>query len=325
MPRAVVFNGVEDVVVQEVPRGEIGRRDVVLRVEMCGVCGSDVSTYFSGAYVQPGQVMGHEFVGTVMSAGPEAGFEVGTRAIVRPMRSCGTCWYCRRGDIHLCAGTGDLSLSFGRPGGYAEEVHVPECTPGVDIFPIPDDCPPRDALWAEPLAVALRAVSMVAPVAGQRVAVVGAGSVGLCLTAAAAASGARVIVAEPRAVRREMALASGAASAVAAVPNVGDVDLVLESSGSASAVADACACIIPGGSIVLVGVTSQTLPEVADLDVQGSFGYRAEDFARAVELIVSGTVSLGHAVSHVFDLDSFAQAMHTVNENHEAGKVVIEP
>lgn len=325
MPRSVVFNGVEDVAVQEFPRGDVGPRDVTLHIDMCGVCGSDVSTYYSGAYVRPGQVMGHEFVGTVTSAGPDSGLDMGARAIVRPMRSCGTCWYCRRGDIHLCAGTGDLSLSFGRPGGFAEEVLVPDCTPGVDIFQIPDECPPREAMWAEPLAVALRAVSMAPPVAGQRVAVVGAGSVGLCLTAAAAASGARVVVAEPRAVRREMALASGAVSAVAAVRDLGDVDLVLDSSGSADAIADACVRVIPGGSIVLVGVTGQALPDVGDLDVQGSFGYRADDFARAVELIVSGTVSLGHAVSHVFDLDSFAEAMLTVKENHEAGKVVIVP
>jgi 2-desacetyl-2-hydroxyethyl bacteriochlorophyllide A dehydrogenase len=325
MPRAVVFNGVEDVSVQEFPRRDVGPRDVVLRIDMCGVCGSDVSTYYSGAYVRPGQVMGHEFVGTVTSAGSDSGLDVGTRAIVRPMRSCGACWYCRRGDIHLCSATGELSLSFGRPGGYAEEVHVPDCTPGVDVFRIPDDCPTRDALWAEPLAVALRAVSMAAPLAGLRVAVVGAGSLGLCLTAAAAASGAHVLVAEPRAVRREMALKSGASSGVADARDVGEVDLVLDSSGSAGAIADACRRITPGGSIVLVGVTSQVLPELPNVDAQGSFGYRAEDFARAVELIVSGAVSLGHAVSHVFDLDSFTEAMVTVKENHEAGKVVIVP
>lgn len=320
--------GRAEVVAQE--PADLGAADARLRVEACGVCGSDLTSYRTGAYVAPGQVMGHEFVGQVVEAGAEADVAVGDRLVVRPMRACGTCWYCRRGDIHLCSGTAKLSLSFGLPGGYAEVVHLPAPELGVDVFALPDDVPASDAIWTEPLAVATHAVAVAGPLLGSSVLVLGAGSVGLCLIVAARLAGATVRVVEPRATRRQIALSLGAEEAVGGLADltgsgVATIDVVLDSTGLPIALEPVLAQLPAGAHAVLVGVTAADLSIPAGREVRGSFGYDETDFARAAALIVSGRARLGAAVTHAFDLHSFDTAMTVAASDPDVGKVVITP
>lgn len=327
MSVSVVFQGPGRVDLDERPVPEPGPTDAVIAVEGCGVCGSDLASYREGAYVLPGQVMGHEFVGVVVAAGEECRVSVGDRLVVRPMRSCGRCWYCRRGDIHLCSGTAELSLSFGLPGGYAAHVHVPDPDPGVDVFVLPAATEVRDAIWVEPLAVALHAVRLAGPVAGRRVLVVGAGSIGLCLLTAARLSGATTVVVEPREVRRDLAAALGADAVLADAAELapGSVDVVLDSTGVPAALQAAVGATLPGASVVLVGVTHHDVELPADRWVRGSFGYQEADFAASAELVATGRARLGRAVTHEFSLTSFDEAMTVAASDPRAGKVVIRP
>ena len=326
MSLAAVFRGPRDVEVTEQQLPSVGDRDALLAVEGCGVCGSDVASFRDGAYVRPGQVMGHEFVGRVVEAGSQARVGVGDRLIVRPMRSCLGCWYCHRGDIHLCSGTAELSLSFGLPGGYAQQVLVPGPRPGVDVFRLGPEVPLVDAIWTEPLAVALHALTLAGPVAGRRVLVVGAGSVGLCLLTAARLSGATTTVVEPRASRRAIARTLGADAVADDVSRIDDhVDVVLDSSGVPEAVAAAATVTRPGSVLVLVGVTHRDLAVPPARRVRGSFGYQEDDFAAAVELVTHGRTALGVAVTHQYPLQSFVDAMDVASSDPEAGKVVIKP
>jgi 2-desacetyl-2-hydroxyethyl bacteriochlorophyllide A dehydrogenase len=327
MSRFAVFEAPGTIEVVERATHELGPLDALIDVEACGICGSDVTSYRSGAYVAPGQVMGHEFVGRVVETGSQARVSVGARLVVRPMRSCTRCWYCRRGDIHLCSGTAELSLSYGLPGGYAQRVYLPSPTPGVDVFALAPETDALDALWTEPLAVALHAVGLAGPVAGRRVLVVGAGSVGLCLLTAARVSGATTYVVEPREVRRELARSLGADHVLADAGDVpsGVIDVVLDSSGVPEALAAAVRTTEPGAVLVLVGVTHRDLDLPADRLVRGSFGYQADDFAAAAALVDSGRASLGGAVTHEFDLSSFDDAMAVASSDPKAGKVVIRP
>ncbi len=327
MSVSVVFQGPGRVDLDERPVPTPGPTDAVIAVEGCGVCGSDLTSYRDGAYVAPGQVMGHEFVGAVVAAGERCRVAVGDRIVVRPMRSCGRCWYCRRGDIHLCSGTAELSLSFGRPGGYAAHVHVPDPNPGVDVFVLPAATDVRDAIWVEPLAVALHAVRLAGPVAGRRVLVVGAGSIGLCLLTAARLAGATTVVVEPRAVRRDLAAELGADVVLADADELaaGSVDVVLDATGIPAALHATLGATLPGGSVVLVGVTHRDLDLPADRWVRGSFGYQEDDFAAAAELVATGRASLGRAVTHEFPLTSFDEAMEVAASDPRAGKVVLRP
>ena len=327
MSVSVVFQGPGRVDLDERPVPTPGPTDAVIAVEGCGVCGSDLTSYRDGAYVAPGQVMGHEFVGAVVAAGERCRVAVGDRIVVRPMRSCGRCWYCRRGDIHLCSGTAELSLSFGRPGGYAAHVHVPDPNPGVDVFVLPAATDVRDAIWVEPLAVALHAVRLAGPVAGRRVLVVGAGSIGLCLLTAARLAGATTVVVEPRAVRRDLAAELGADVVLADADELaaGSVDVVLDATGIPAALHATLGATLPGGSVVLVGVTHRDLDLPADRWVRGSFGYQEDDFAAAAELVATGRARLGRAVTHEFPLTSFDEAMEVAASDPRAGKVVLRP
>jgi 2-desacetyl-2-hydroxyethyl bacteriochlorophyllide A dehydrogenase len=326
MSLAAVFRGPGDVEVTEQQLPALGNEDALLAVEGCGVCGSDVASYRDGAYVRPGQVMGHEFVGRVVDAGPSARVAVGERLVVRPMRSCLRCWYCRRGDIHLCAGTAELSLSFGLPGGYAQHVFLPHPQPGVDVFRLSPGIALADAIWTEPLAVALHAIKVAGPVVGRRVLVVGAGSVGLCLLTAARSCGATTVVLEPRAGRRAMARELGADSVIADIEEIdGPVTTVFDSSGVPGAVVAAATVTSPGATLVLVGVTHGDLAVPSARRVRGSFGYQEDDFTAAFELISSGRAALGAAVTHEYTLPSFDEAMTVASSDPEAAKVVITP
>lgn len=327
MSASAVFRGPGQVDLEERPVPDPGPADAVIAVEGCGVCGSDLTSYRDGAYVSPGQVMGHEFVGTVVAAGKRCRVVVGDRLVVRPMRSCGRCWYCRRGDIHLCSGTAELSLSFGLPGGYAGHVLVPDPHPGVDVFVLPATTDVRDAIWVEPLAVAVHAVRLAGPVAGRRVLVVGAGSIGLCLLTAARLSGATTVVVEPRDVRRDLAAALGADVVLADAGELaaGGVDVVLDSTGVPAALQAALGATAAGASVVLVGVTHREVDLPADRWVRGSFGYQEDDFAAAAELVATGRARLGRAVTHEFPLTSFDKAMSVAASDPRAGKVMVRP
>ena len=327
MSRAAVFDGPGRVRIAEQTAELTSPRDAVLAIEACGICGSDVTSFHTGAYVSAGQVMGHEFLGRVVSAGPEAAVRVGDRLAVRPMRSCGSCWYCCRGDIHLCSATARLSMSFGLPGGYADHVLVPEPEPGVNVFPLPEDVDALDALWVEPLAVALRAIERAGQVVGRRVLIIGAGSLGLCLLTAARLAGATTYVLEPRETRRRLAADLGAERTAADVDALGieQVDVVLDTSGVPVALGPVIGLTDPGTPIVLVGVTHADLDVPAGLAVRGSFGYREADFTAAAAPVASGRVALHVAVTHEFDLQDFVEAMEVAATDPEAGKVVIRP
>lgn len=327
MPRSVVYRGVEHLEVVDHARPVLGDDDVRLAVDACGVCGSDVTSYFKGLYVQPGQVMGHEAVGTVLEAGTGARqrWAPGTRVMVRPLCTCGTCRYCRHAEQHLCGRSAELSLAYGLPGAYAEELVAYGAT-GADLLVALDrETRVEDAVWAEPLSVSLHALDRACLAVGQEIAVIGAGSVGLSLTAAAAAGGIGVHVVEPRPVRRRLALEAGADDAVEPGALDARFDVVLDTSGVASGADEAYRLLHPGGRLVLIGVSEVDVPLHPGVSVLGAFGYRPDDFVRSAALINRGAVRLGDLVTHRFGLDAVGEAIATTMQDPTAGKVTVVP
>ena len=327
MGASAVLVAHQRIAVQDVPAAPPGPAEVRLAVAACGVCGSDVTSYATGRYVQPGQVMGHEIVGRVVELGEDVagGLRVGDRVMVQPVRSCGGCWYCRRGDVHLCGRTAELSIAYGLPGGYAQELTIPGAdVPGV-LVRVADDVADEDAIWAEPVAVALHALGRAGVAAGAEVGIIGAGSIGLALVAAATATGAVATVVEPRPQRRAMALATGAVEAHPAPVGNARFDVVLDSSGVPPGIASGFRMLRPSGTLVLVGVTDAEVPAAPDVHVRGAFGYRPGEFERSTALINRGVVRLGRAVTHRFGLDRIVEAFDAVRHDPTAGKVAIVP
>lgn len=323
--RGVVFHGPHDVRVEDLELPAVGTADVLLEIEACGVCGSDLASYADGHYVRPGQVMGHEMSALVVDSGAELDLPAGQRVAVRPMRSCGTCAYCTAGDTHLCGATVGPSLGYGAQGAFAERLHLRDVVVGADVIPVPESVDPFDLLWAEPLAVALHAVGLAGPGLG-RVLVTGAGAVGLSVAAAALAGDVVVDVVEPVAQRRAAAESIGATAYAPGELSGVAYDALLDASGSRRAVEAVLPQLHPTAPVVLVGLNDAPVPTgLGAHRLTGAFGYRDADFARSVELIVGGRIRLAHLVTHRFGLDEAERALTAPRPQDNVVKAAIVP
>jgi len=323
--RGVVFHGPRDVRVEDLELPPVGAADVLLAVEACGVCGSDLASFADGHYVAPGQVMGHEMSAVVLEAGAAVGLPVGQRVAVRPMRSCGVCDYCAAGDTHLCGATVGPSLGYGSQGGFAERLLMTDVAVGRDVVPVPDHVDPFDLLWAEPLAVALHAVGL-AGSGVRRLLVTGAGAVGLCVAAGALADGMAVDVVEPVAGRRAAATALGATAHVPGeVPATG-YDALVDASGVPAAVEAVLPLLRATAPVVLVGLNDAAVPRgLRGRRLIGAFAYRDAEFARSVALLSEGRVSLAHLVTHRFGLRDAERALSTPRPEDDVVKAALVP
>jgi threonine dehydrogenase-like Zn-dependent dehydrogenase len=326
--RSMVYAGVGDLREEESSQPTVGPRDVLLRVEACGICGSDVASYLHGHYVEPGQVLGHEISAVVADMGQEiSGLRVGGRVAVRPSRSCGHCTYCAADKPYLCAQSRQRTLGYGERGGFADLVLLEGASVGADLLPVPDELPAEEVLWAEPLAVAVHAVRRSHPAPDKRLLVVGAGSVGLCVIAAARAAGTREVWAvEPRPERRAAAEGLGAHAVEPGGFPGRSIDSIIDASGSANAVRSAVGSLVPGGDLVLVGLGDQPVPwPMPTVDVVASFAYTDEDFRLAVDHLVSGRVSLRRFVDLRVDLPATGAAIAASASDPAVTKAAVFP
>jgi threonine dehydrogenase-like Zn-dependent dehydrogenase len=312
---AAVLEAAGSVVIRDVPEPSPAPGEVLLEVVACGVCGSDVSMIKGGFPL--GAVLGHEVVGRVLSETPSSSLHEGDMVVVRPNAWCGACSWCASGQHHLCPDAIAHGLGIGRQGGFAERVAVPagpcQPVPGVDVL---------DAVFADPLAVALHAVAR----AGTRTApfaVLGLGPTGLAVLHVALLAGMGPGVGVDRhPPKRRHALELGAT----AVADPGDVaalygalggapEVVFECSGRPPAIADALNAAAPGGVVTLVGISLEDAtiaPSVVltkELDIRASFCYRGEEWDKAIDMLTGGRARLGTVVDHVAPLDEFAEAL----------------
>lgn len=308
-------------------RGEL---DLLCRVLAVGVCGTDVSIVREGD-AAPGQVPGHEILAEVVDGPEDAWVTTGDRVMVRPIRGCGECWYCGAGLTHQCDRSAELTISYGRPGGFADLLVVDSPSP-EEVVRVADEVDDLDAVWAEPLAVAVHAVRKVLAHGDGPLVVVGAGPLGLCAAAAGVALGLEVFSVEPRPVRREAASRLGVAGLVdpstpLAPGTLPAVQRVLTTVGSTSALAAAHEICATGGVVVHAGLGHGTvLPSpLGPVTAVGSFGYSPEEFLESTGLINSGQVRLGSLVTHEVPLEDLATAVVLPVEDPAAVKVVVRP
>ena len=314
-----------------------GPGEVVVTVERCGVCGSDLHLRASGL-LPAGAVLGHEFGGTVAATAPDGGGPgLGQRVAVLPARRCGMCVACTNGRGNLCPLQLTTSIGLGlHAGGYAEQVLVPASS----CHPVPASATPAQVALAEPYAVALHAVgrSRVATDADLAVAVIGAGSVGLmCVAALVEAGPTRVAVAEPRVARADAARAMGAG----AVEHGGDLaralgrppDVVFEATGSPSTPGQAVEVATAGGQVILLGVGAPgghlAMPALLwvmkEVDVVPSIAYTDGEFARAVSAVASGAAAEIEARVQLRPLSDVQQALDDLGTATGPVKVLLDP
>ena len=209
--RVALYHGAGRLTLEERPDPVAGPGELVVRVRACGLCGSDLMRWYQDPRAPV--VLGHEPAGEVVDAGPGAPFAPGDRVFVHHHVPCMTCALCRAGRHTLCETFRRTRLD---PGGLAELIRVPAENARLDTLALPAGVSDSDATLIEPLGCVLRGQRWAGVAPGSRVAVIGAGAMGLLEIGAALAAGAeRVVAVEPRADRRALALGSGAAAAFA--------------------------------------------------------------------------------------------------------------
>ena len=330
MPAAVLADvGTLAVLERPVPHVE-HPDDVVLDVEACGICGSDLQILSvpPGHPANVGVVLGHEFVGVVADAASDvSSLRPGDRVAVAPNLSCGQCAWCRRGMRNQCESFTTHGIFV--DGGLAPHVRVPASA----CHPIAASLPSHIAALVEPLSTVVHGVRQLAPFPGETVALVGAGPIGLMFVALLRLAGATVVAVEPSEERRELGARLGASlvvdptrdDAVAAVRDATDgfgADAVVDAVGSQ--LPAALALVRKGGRVLLFGVNQRARAEIAqehitrdELTVMGSFvGH--DVFPDAIRLLEQGRIDFEPLVTHRIGLDELPAAV----EELRAGRAV---
>jgi len=347
---AAVLMGPDQLELREVETPQPGPADVLIRVEACALCTSDVSLIRKPWEGQPpfGEfIPGHEYAGTVVALGRTVDeFHTGERVSVEAHLGCLRCLNCRRGDYTACLNYGNREKGhrangFTSNGGYAQYVvnHI------NTVYPIPDSATAEEASLVTNVGCVVYGLeSLGSPVVGETVAVIGPGPVGLVTVEVLRALGAgRVILIGTRRERLDLgrqlgadvALLAGEADPVAAVleeTRGRGADVVIECSGSAQAPQEAVEMVKRMGKILLLSIpdsrTEIDLGRMAKNNVS-IYSVRGEGRAncrRAVSLLETGRLNLKPIVTHTFPLEEIHKAFATFTDRStRAIKVVVKP
>ncbi len=293
--KAVRFHGPGDLRLEEVPRPEPGPGEVLVEIEAALTDGTDLKTFRRGHPLLLGELpspFGHEFCGV------EAG--TGRRVVAANSAPCGGCPACRRGDETLCEDRPLLN------GAYAEAIVVPERIARMNLLPVPGRLAPEIAAMVEPLACCLHGVERGEVSAGQTVAILGTGSIGLMLCACVADAGGAPVVVGRRPERDALAPLFGSRSGGAA-----GADVVLEAAGTESSWLDAVELVRPGGTIVFFGGREREASFTVDayrlhyeeLTLRGAFHHAPRFVRAALAFLASGAYPWERLITHRVSLE----------------------
>ena len=335
MQRAELF-GPHDVRLVDIPPPECGPDDVIVHVQACGICGTDLGFVKAGGLDgQTGSpiALGHEFAGTLHAVGANVrDLPLGARVVVNPI-------------------SGFNFIGNGGPeGAFAPLVAVRNIQAEPTIYPLPAKLPTEHAALVEPLAVAFHAVRQGGVTSASRVVVFGAGPIGLGTVLALVHRGAHdIVVIDPSRARRDIAQRLGAH--VVSAPDASDLwdivrsrhgeapfygmpmpatDVFIDCSGVGAVVQTVIAQARPGARLVLVGVCKGEVPldlrllMAKELQVVGSMGY-PEGFGDVIDFLATTTVDVTAMISHRFPLSRIAEALETANNPAIAAKVLVLP
>jgi 2-desacetyl-2-hydroxyethyl bacteriochlorophyllide A dehydrogenase len=343
--RAVTFQKPGEVRIEEKPEPEVGAADeAVVRIEASGICGSDLHIYHGRVPVEPGFTIGHEFVGTVLAVGSDVErVAVGDRVLGCFHTACATCASCLRGDYHRCrrgrtfghgSHLGDLQ------GAQAEQLLVPRAN--LTLRRVPDGMSDEVALFAgDVMGTGYHAIAHAGMRAGDSVAVLGLGPVGLCAVQAALAAGAtRVFAVDSVGERLEMAARFGAeplhleeADPKRAVREETEglgVDVVVDAVGDPGPLAMAVSLARDAGTVSGIGAYAGKgevpigLAWLKGLTLRLGLANVIAHVDRVLTLIEAGKLDPGPIVSHRMKLDEAAEA-YRIYDNREALKIVLTP
>jgi len=320
--RAVVLHGPERYELVDLAAPEPGPGDVLVAIDACGGCGSDVHLVEGSTAARYPVVLGHEAAGRVVARGAEvSSVEEGTRVAVVPYVGCGDCKLCAAGQAQSCA-TRDV-LGVDRDGAQADLLVVPAGC----VVPLPAAVTSEvGAILTDAVATPWHAIRRSGVAAGDRAVVLGLGGLGMhAVQLLAEVVGCEVIGVDPRPEARRIATQHGAHDVLESAETLVDqvrngqagVDAVFEMVGAPSLVDTALRCLRPQGSCVVVGISPDRLGlrmrqetvVARELSVIGSFGATAAEIAELAQLVAAGRLDLSGSVSDSLPPERFAAAL----------------
>jgi threonine dehydrogenase-like Zn-dependent dehydrogenase len=343
--RAVTFQAPGEVLVDDVPEPELQHpQDALVRVEASGICGSDLHIYHGRVPIERGFTIGHEFVGTVLAMGPDVErAAVGDRVLGCFHTACGICVACVRGDYHRClrgrtfghgAVLGDLK------GAQAEQVLVPNAN--LTLRRVPEGMSVDTALFAgDVMGTGFHAISHAGMRAGDTVAVLGLGPVGLCAVQAARASGAaHVFAIDTVAARLSLAETFGATPlhlteeepkrVVRAATEGRGVDVVVDAVGDPGPLELAVSLARDAGTISGIGAYAGRgevplgLAWIKGLTIRMGLANVIAHVDRVLAMMSAGLLDPGPLVTHHMGLEEAVEA-YALYDKREALKIVLTP
>lgn len=338
--RAAVYRAPDVVVTETVAVPEIGAGEVLVRIDTCGVCGTDLKKIHTGSHAAP-RVFGHEMAGTVAAVGDGVHrFGVGDRVMAFHHIPCGRCFYCRKQTFAQCeqykkVGT-TAGLGAAAGGGFGQYIRVMDWIVGDGITPsglirIPDDIPFEQAAWIEPVNTCFKAVELLHLEADDTVLVIGQGSIGILLAALARRSGATVLTSDMYAERHAVAAHFGlnrpldargdVVGACRAATEGRGVDVALVAVGADVLIAQAMEAIRPGGRVMLFASTQHGTapfdPAAVCMDektLMGSYSASVAVQQKGIDLVIdgyrTGQLDLTKLISHRFSVEEAGEAIH---------------
>lgn len=313
--------------------------EVLIRIMKIGVCGSDIHVWHGKhPFTSYPVTQGHEVSGEIaaLGAGVE-NFEVGQKVTIQPQVVCGKCYPCRHGKYNLCE---TLKVMGFQTTGVASEYFAVDA---AKVTPLPQEMSFDEGAMIEPLAVAVHAVRKFGDMQGMRVAVLGAGPIGILVAQAAKGMGAEsVLITDISDLRLEKARQCGVDFCVntreadfgeALVSSFGPdkADVIYDCAGNNVTMGQAIRCARKGSTIILVavfaGMAEVDLAVLNDheLDLNTTMMYRNEDYLEAIELVRAGKVDLKPLISKHFAFRDYAEAYRYIDENRETTmKVIID-
>lgn len=347
--RAAVYRGINDVRVETIPVPEIGPGEVLVKIDTCGICGTDLKKIHSGSHAAP-RIFGHEMSGTVARIGEGvSNFAVGDRVMAYHHIPCGECYYCRKQTFAQCEVYKKVGCTAGfapSGGGFAEYIRVMDWIVRGGLVKVPDDIPFEQAAFIEPVNTCYKAIRLLKLQPDETVLVIGQGSIGILLAALARQTGATVLTSDLYSERHAVAAKFGlhhpldargdvVAAAKAATEGRG-ADVALLAVGGNSLIKVAMDAIRPGGRVQLFAQTQHGEapfdPAAVCMDektLMGSYSASVaiqDDVTRMVFDGYRNGFDLTQLISHRFSLEDAVAAIDLASHPQaDSLKIVIQP
>lgn len=345
---AAVYKGRGALAVESVPTPRIERGEILVRVESCGICHTDLKKI---AYdlLAPPRIYGHETAGEVAAVGEGVTrFSCGDRVIVFHHIPCRSCFYCRKKLYAQCATYKRVGVTAGYEpagGGFSQYVRAMDWIVEQGVEKIPAGVSFDHASFVEPVNTCLKAVVQVAPQPDETVAILGQGPIGLIFTMLAHRAGSRIVTTDTLKTRRALSVRFGAEASwdprergfeehIQTLTEGRGADVVIVAVSATGVVEQAVRCSRPGSRILLFAQTShQERVEVSGADICmgerllcGSYSASVDLQKESAELVFSGALPVEELISHRVPLDRIHTGVDlALHPSEESLKIIVQP